>query len=398
MGVIRRATIAVLVVLVACTQSAPEPSPTPTVSPSPSPTPSPSPAPPLQPAEANIGTFDSPIVVGGPEGDPRLFVGEKGGRIMIVKGGSILSTPFLDIRGLVSDSGERGLLGFAFAPDYPASGLVYVHYSNNNGDTRIVEYKVSSDPDRLDPDSARTILALDQPQSNHNGGTMTFDEAGMLVIALGDGGGGGDPGNRAQNLNTLLGKLLRIDPSVPSDGKPYGIPSDNPFVGKPGLDEIWAYGLRNPWRFAFDPSNGDLYVADVGQNRWEEINWVPKDLQAGANYGWRAYEGDSRFTQERIDESRLIRPVHVYSLAEGRCAVIGGHPYRGSATALTGRYLFADWCDGLIRSFVIRGGEATDLKTHPELQADRLAAFGEDSMGEVYYGSTSGGLFKIVPE
>jgi glucose/arabinose dehydrogenase len=315
-----------------------------------------------------------------------------------LKQGDALSTPFLDISSAVADDGERGLLGFAFAPDYASSGLVYVHYSNNSGDTRIVEYKVSSDPDRLDAGSARTILAVGQPQSNHNGGTMAFDRDGMLIIALGDGGGGGDPGNRAQNLNTLLGKLLRIDPRNPGGGKPYGIPSNNPFVGKNGLDELWAYGLRNPWRFAFDEPTGDLYVADVGQNRFEEINRVVPPLQSGANYGWRAYEGTSRFTRERIDESRLMMPVHVYSLAGARCAVIGGHVYRGSVNSLNGRYLYADWCDGLVRSFRMINGRASDFRTHTQLQTPNLAAFGEDGMGEVYYGSTSGQLFKIVKD
>jgi glucose/arabinose dehydrogenase len=360
-----------------------------------SPSPSPSPVH-DEPALAKIGAFQGPIYVASPPADPRLFVVERAGRIWIMKNGQRSAAPFLDIVPKVSSGGERGLFSVAFAPDYATSGLSYVDYTDRNGDTRVVEYHASSDPDRADLNSAREILFVKQPFANHNGGQVTFDPTGALIVGLGDGGSAGDPGNRAQNLGELLGKLLRIDPRHPSDGRPYGIPAGNPFTNRPGArPEIWTYGMRNPWRFTFDQT-GNLYVGDVGQNRFEEIDFVPPARQSGANFGWRRYEGDALFRDQKIDETNLIHPALTYSLGGGHCAVTGGPVYRGEVNTLRGRYLYADVCEGVVKSLVIADGKATDLQTHSQLATSQLVSFGEDSSGEAYVVSLAGDVFKIV--
>jgi glucose/arabinose dehydrogenase len=220
----------------------------------------------------------------------------------------------------------------------------------------------------------------------------------MLMIGLGDGGGSGDPGNRAQNLNTLLGKLLRIDPARPSGNRPYGIPEDNPFVGRSGArPEIWAYGLRNPWRWSFDPDTKDFFVADVGQNSVEEISFVPPAGQSGANYGWRKYEGNEEFEEDdRIDESRLVRPILTYPNSSGNCSVTGGGVYRGRVTQLKGFYLFADYCGGVVRGFKVQGGRAAETRTFDELNTSNLSSFGVDSQGDMYLTSLGGDVYRIT--
>ena len=298
-----------------------------------------------KPRLAEVGSFNQPVHVASPPGDSRLFVVEKEGRIRVVKAGRVNPQPFLDIVRDVSSSGEQGLLSVAFAPDFATSGLLYIHYNNRDGDTRVDELRVRDDPDRADMSTRRRVLSVDQPYANHKGGLLLFDQSGMLMLGLGDGGSAGDPENRAQDLGTLLGKLLRINPR-PSGGRPYSVPTDNPFVGRAGArPEIWAYGLRNPWRYSIAP-DGRLWVGDVGQYRFEEINVVARDKQAGANFGWRAYEGNQRFREQRIDESRLVRPVHVYNHNDGRCAVTGGVHYNGRVAALRGAYLYGDACSG----------------------------------------------------
>lgn len=368
-----------------------------TPSPAPSPSPSPTPPPtPDEPALAEVGTFDEPLYVTAPAGDPRLFVVEKTGRVRIVAGGQIKPAPFIDLAGQVTGGSEQGLLSIAFAPDYPSSGLVYVNFTDRAGDTRVWEYRVSSDPDQVDPSSARELLLIDQPFANHNGGLLLFDQTGKLIVGMGDGGSGGDPGNRAQDLGSLLGKLLRIDPRKPSGGKPYGIPKDNPFTIRAGArPEIWAYGLRNPWRFSFEPKSGDLYLADVGQNRVEEVNYVPAHRIGAANFGWRVYEGDQRFTNERLDESQTIRPVVVYPL-DATCAVTGGYVYRGEVKTLSGVYLYGDYCAGFVRGFRVLGGAAVDSKEFPALATRQLSSFGEDSAGQLYITSLGGKVFRVV--
>jgi glucose/arabinose dehydrogenase len=349
------------------------------------------------PRLVEVGTFSEPTYLISPPGDRRIFVVERGGRVVQLANGRAKEPAFLDIRGFVGAGGERGLFSIAFAPDYASSGLAYLSYTDKNGDSRIDEFRADpGNPDRLNPDSRRLVLGVDQPFANHNGGLIAFDPTGKLMIGFGDGGGSGDPGNRAQDLNELLGKLLRIDPKMQDDGKPYGIPEDNPFVGRSGVrPEIWAYGLRNPWRWSFDPATKDLYVGDVGQNRVEEVDYVPAGSQAGANYGWPRFEGMRDFKDVRIDESKLVRPVLDYSLSGGNCAVTGGGVYRGSVEQLRGTYLYADFCGGVIKGFRIQGGRVVDQRTFNDLRVRNLSSFGEDSAGEMYAISLSGKVYRI---
>lgn len=321
---------------------------------------------------------------------------ERAGRILVLGPDGGRKT-VLDIRGSVSSGGERGLLSLAFAPQYAQSGLAYIYYTDNRGDSRIVEYRRdAADPDRFDPATRRELLHVRQPYSNHNGGLVLFDPAGMMMIGLGDGGSSGDPGNRAQDLNDLLGKLLRIDPSRPEGGRPYGIPQDNPFAGRAGArPEVWAYGLRNPWRYAFDAGTGDLFVADVGQNRYEEINYVPPEAQPAANYGWRRYEGAEIFKNQKIDESRLVTPILTYRLTRGTCSVIGGNVYRGSVVELRGFYLYADYCGSNVQGFKVSGRSAVDRRTFRELDVSSIVAFGQDAQNEMYIASLNGPVYKI---
>ena len=347
-----------------------------------------------EPALQEIGRFQEPIFVTSPAGDPRLFVVERAGRVLVLENGAPRVQPYLDIRGMVQAGGERGLFMVAFAPDYARSGLSYVHFTDRNGTTKVTEFKVSSDPNVADPASAREILSVAQPFSNHNGGPLLFDPAGMLILGLGDGGSGGDPQDNAQNLKTFLGKLVRIDPRSPSGGRGYGVPSDNPFAGRDdALPEIWAYGLRNPWRISFDRATKDLWVGDVGQNRFEEVNFVPPAAQSGANYGWPRFEGTDRFKDRSIDESKLVTPVLTYPL-DGNCAVTGGYAYRGEVNTLQGVYLYGDFCGGVVKGFRLDQGQPVDQKDYFEVE--RIASFGEDSGGQVYVVSLSGPVYKIV--
>lgn len=343
-----------------------------------------------------IGRFDSPIHVASPPNDERLFIVEQAGKVKVFVDGKVLGQPFIDIVADVGSGGERGLFSIAFAPDYKRSGLAYLSYTNTSGDSRVTEYKVdAADPNRLDPGSKREILAVGQPFANHNGGLIVFDRTGLLIVGLGDGGSGGDPDNRAQDLSTVLGKLLRIDPRTASQGKAYSIPKDNPFLGRAGaLPEILAYGLRNPWRFSFD-ADGNLFLADVGQNRFEEINFVRAADVAGANFGWRAYEGNERFENENIDESKLVRPILTYGLGGGTCAVTGGHVHTGQVDSLKGWYLWADHCKGEIKAIRIAEGKMADQRDLG-LKAERLSSFGQDSKGESYVASLSGAVYRII--
>jgi hypothetical protein len=323
---------------------------------------------------------------------------ERTGRILIHADGRTNPTPYLDISEQVSSGGERGLFSIAFAPDYSRSGLAYVSYTDTGGDSRIEEYRVDpSNANRLDPRSKRQLLFVEQPYANHNGGLIGFDPGGMLLIGFGDGGSRGDPGNRAQNLGVLLGKFLRIDPRTPSEGRPYGIPSDNPFLSREGArPEIWAYGLRNPWRWSFDPSTKDLYVGDVGQDRIEEVNYVPPAAQPGANYGWPRYEGNDGYKAVEIDDSSLVRPILTYPLSGGTCSVVSGGIYRGEVESLRGYYLYGDFCEGVVKGFRVRGGAAADRRTFGDLRVPSLSSFGEDSDGQMYAISLQGDVYRIV--
>jgi glucose/arabinose dehydrogenase len=336
------------------------------------------------------------------DGTGRLFIVEQGGLILIHDGNSLLTTPFLDLSGLVSCCGERGLLGLAFHPNYESNGFFYVHYTDVAGDTMIARYSVSADPNVADPNSDLELLPVDQPFSNHNGGQLQFGPDGYLYIGLGDGGSAGDPGNRAQDLGELLGKLLRIDVNNNDigDGLPYDIPPDNPFVSEPNArDEIWAYGLRNPWRFSFDRVSGDLFLGDVGQSEWEEIDHQPAGSPGGENYGWRLMEGPDCYNPPiDCDDGTLVHPILAYPHAGSVCAVIGGYVYRGTALPqYVGAYFFSDNCTGQMwvakerANGTWRVRELVDSAFFP-------STFGETESGELCFADYSGGtVYCILP-
>ena len=309
------------------------------------------------------------------DGRGRLFVVEQPGRIRIVTGGALATPPFLDIASRVLAGGERGLLGLAFHPDYTR---------RPDGATVIAEYRVSTDASLSAPDE-RVLLVIEQPYPNHNGGMIAFGGDGFLYIGMGDGGAGGDPQNRAQNPQELLGKMLRIDVNGRT---PYAIPADNPFAAGGGRPEVWALGLRNPWRFSFDRQTRELYAADVGQNAWEEIDVVRR----GGNYGWRLMEGAHCYKPARCDRQGLELPIAEYATASGRCSVTGGYVYRGPGIpALAGSYVYGDFCSGEI--FALRGG--TQRVLLPTRMA--ISSFGEDEAGEMYVVDHRGGVYRVIP-
>jgi glucose/arabinose dehydrogenase len=348
-----------------------------------------------------IGMFDSPVYVTQPRGERRrLFVVEQGGRVRVVRDGRVLERPFLDISDRVVSGGEQGLLSLAFAPDYASSGRFYVDYTDRAGDTRVVEYRRGSRPDRADPGSARLVLFQDQPESNHNGGLLLFGPDDLLYVGLGDGGGGGDQhgaiGN-AQSLGTLLGKILRIDPRQ-AGGRPYRIPRDNPFVGRAGAKPaIWSWGLRNPWRFSFDRATGDLAIGDVGQDAVEEIDFVRRGDGRGANFGWRAWEGNSRYDPD-LDVANHVRPALTYGRGGG-CSVTGGYVIRDPRMpALRGRYVYGDFCEGrLLTARLGVGGSGSSGRGALGLRVSSLSSFGEDDRGRVYVVSLGGPVYRLDP-
>jgi glucose/arabinose dehydrogenase len=343
-----------------------------------------------------IGSFASPVYVTAPPGDSRrLFVVEQEGVIRVVRDGRKLPTPFLDIRDRVQCCGEQGLLSMAFAPDYARTGRFYVYYTSNGGSQERVEAFRRSGPDRARRASRRLVLSMADPEGNHNGGMIAF-HGGLLYIGTGDGGGADDQhgarGN-AQNLNSLLGKILRIDPRARS-GRPYTIPSGNPFVGRAGRDQIWSYGLRNPWRFSFDRTTGDLVIGDVGQNAVEEIDFSPGASSRGANYGWRPWEGRRRNFNEPAPGA--VFPVITHSHGEGYCSITGGYVVRDPRlTGWVGRYLYGDYCHGTIESALLSPGEATGRHS-TGLRVGSLSSFGEDARGRVYAVSLGGPVYRIV--
>ncbi|MCX8072877.1 MAG: PQQ-dependent sugar dehydrogenase [Candidatus Binatia bacterium] len=355
-------------------------------------------------AERIASGLSRPLLLTAPPRDvSRLFIVEKTGRIRILKWGALLPTPFLDISALVSSGSEQGLLGLAFHPQYADNGRFFINYTDTAGNTVVAEYRVSSNPDIADPTPVQVILQVSQPYANHNGGHLAFGPDGYLYIGLGDGGSAGDPQGNGQNPATLLGKMLRIDVD---HAAPYAVPPTNPFVGAgPPLDEIWALGLRNPWRYSFDRITGDLYIADVGQNRFEEINFQPASSPGGENYGWNIVEGNAHCfpSGSTCDQTGLTQPIHEYDHSQG-CSVTGGYVYRGCKMPdLRGRYFYADFCTAFVRSFRVVSGVATDHQDHTaELESsgvsiDQVASFGEDARGELYIADLGGEVFKIVP-
>ena len=335
----------------------------------------------------------APVDLTAPDGDSRLFVVEQAGLIRIIEGGRLSANPFIDLTDRVRSGGERGLLGLAFHPEFASNGFFYVDYTDGSGDTRIERYRVSADPAVADPASATLILAVAQPFSNHNGGQLAFGPDGYLYISLGDGGSGGDPLGHGQNTATLLGSLLRID----VDGAaPYAVPAGNPFRNRTDArPEIWAWGLRNPWRFSFDRGTGDLYIADVGQNQWEEIN-VASGNPAGVNYGWSLMEGLHCF-RAGCSSSGLAPPILEYDHSQG-CSVTGGFVYRGSdIPAIRGLYFYSDYCSGWIRSFRYQAGAATDRREWGVGDIGRVLSFGEDARGELYVLTDRGAVHRFAP-
>lgn len=346
-----------------------------------------------------VGRFSSPLYVTSAPRDPRrLYVVEQAGRIRVVRGGKTLPAPFLDIRSLVTSGGEQGLLSVAFPPDHARTGLFYVYYTDKRGRQRIVEYHRSS-ADRADRGSARLVLRMDDAEPNHNGGLMTFGPDGRLYVATGDGGGGNDQhgarGN-AQDLGSLLGKLLRIDPRA-SGSRPYRVPADNPFVGRSGArGEVYSYGLRNPWRFSFDRRTDDLTIGDVGQSAVEEVDFVPKGAGRGANFGWRPREG-KRVNFKGEPAPGAIDPVIQKTHDEGWCSVTGGFVVRDPhLPALTGQYLYGDFCQGRIRAARLSAGKATRDRQLPLRKVDALASFGEDGAGRIYVVSLGGAVYRLA--
>jgi glucose/arabinose dehydrogenase len=346
-----------------------------------------------------LGTFDSPLYVTAPPGDRRrVFVVEQGGAIRVLRDGKRLATPFLDIHRLVRSGGEQGLLSLAFAPDYARSGLFYIMYTAQpNGEERIVEYRGRT-ADVADPGSARILLSQRDPESNHNGGLLLFGPDKLLYVGVGDGGSEGDPhgprGN-GQNLGTIFGKLLRIDPRA-RGGRPYTVPRTNPFVGRAGArPEIYAYGLRNPWRFSFD-RNGDLIIADVGQDKWEEIDIAGPGRARGRNFGWRVWEGRSRYKPGESAPGAVF-PAIVEPHSRGYCSITGGYVLRdpGLPAAWRGRYVWGDYCRGKVEWARLRAGARARVH-QTGLSVPGLSSFGEDARGRVYVTSLNGPVYRLA--
>jgi glucose/arabinose dehydrogenase len=336
-----------------------------------------------------IATLDQPLALATRSGDRALYIAEKTGRVVAIRDDRVDPTPVLDLSGDVSLGGEQGLLGIAFSPD---GRSLYVNYTDVDGDTRVVAYAMGLRT--AEPDTRRELLFVDQPYANHNGGDLVFGPDGYLYVGLGDGGSAGDPQGHAQSLESLLGKMLRIDPR-PDRDRAYSIPPDNPFVDRDGARaEIWAYGLRNPWRYSFDRATGDLWIGDVGQNAWEEIDRLPAGTPPGANLGWNLVEGSRRFTGD--PPNGAVAPVYEYPHASGACTVIGGVVYRGDEIPdLVGAYLFADLCLGELEAIRLGSGEHVD---HAVLgpTVPNVGSFGEDAEGDVYALSLAGGVYRLT--
>ena len=346
-----------------------------------------------------VGTFSTPTHVTAPPGDPsRVMVVERPGRIRVVRDGKVRRTPFLDIRGHVRTGYERGMLSLAFAPDYEESGLFYVSYTDRSGDQRVVEYR-RRDADHAAAGSARVVLRMADDEPTHNSGQLAFGPDGLLYVGTGDGGGKGDRhgvrGN-AQDLGSLLGKILRIDPRE-RGGRPYTIPAQNPFRGRPGArGEIYAYGLRNPWRFSFDRATGDLAIGDVGQDLWEEIDFARRGRAKGANFGWRPFEGRARYTPGEAAPGH-VEPAMVLSHGEGYCAVVGGVVVRDRSLPLYGKYLYGDVCRRRLLTAKLTAGGARERR-RTSLRVANVISFGEDALGRVYVASLQGRVYRLAAE
>ncbi len=327
------------------------------------------------------------------DGSGRLFILEQAGRILIWQGGEMLPDVYLDIRNRVGSQGfEQGLLGLAFHPKYSENGYYFVNYTDRQGDTVIARFTVDAQkPNYSDASTEKILLRVDQPYANHNGGMLAFGPDGYLYIGLGDGGSAGDPQGNGQSINSLLGKILRLD--IDQDD-PYAIPADNPYPQGQALPEIWAYGLRNPWRFSFDALTGDLFIADVGQNQWEEINYLPADSPAGVNFGWNFFEASMPYSGQAADPASMVFPVFEYNHAQG-CSVTGGYTYRGKQIPeLYGVYLFGDYCSGNVWG-VVRDSQNTWQNSLLFENQGSITSFGVDEQGEVYLLLFSGQVYRL---
>jgi glucose/arabinose dehydrogenase len=337
-----------------------------------------------------VAQLEQPVAMATRPGERTLYLAEQVGRVRAIRGGQLDPTPVVDISERVTAGGEQGLLGLAFSPD---GRYLYLHYTDRDGDHEIAELAMSGQ--RADPGSLRSVLHIDDPYANHNGGQLAFGPDRRLYIGFGDGGGGGDPEGNGQSLDSLLGKILRIDPR-PGGGRSYQVPSDNPFVGRDGArPEIWAYGLRNPWRFSFDAATADLWIGDVGQNAYEEIDHQPAG-EGGRNYGWSRREGLHPFNGgDRPDGA--VDPVIEYGQDGGACTVIGGFVYRGQRIrGLRGAYLYGDYCAGWVRAALVPDGQVA-AQRDLGLEVPSLSSFGVDASGELYALSLDGWLRRLVP-
>jgi len=370
--------VAVALVGLACTSGGDEPAPSVSEAPDT-----------VRVALTRVATVEQPLAITIRRGDPSLYIAEKTGRVVAIRDGRVTGRPVLDLSDDVSLGGEQGLLGLAFSPDGQS---LYVNYTDVDGDTRIIGYAMQGD--HVSRASRRQLLFVRQPYDNHNGGDLVFGPDGDLYVGLGDGGSGGDPHGNGQSLGTFLGKMLRIRPT-PAGPEPYRVPPDNPFVGDPGArPEIWAYGLRNPWRYSFDPATGDLWIADVGQSAWEEIDRLPAGSPGGANFGWNLLEGTHRYAGSAPPGA--VPPVYEYSHATGGCVVIGGDVYRGSAIpALAGDYVFADFCEGTLQALRLQPDGSV---THQPLGVSlpNVSSFGTGPDGELYVTSLDGGVYRLT--
>jgi glucose/arabinose dehydrogenase len=347
-----------------------------------------------------VNGLSAPVDLQSAPGDTnRLFIVEKTGIIRVFQGGALLPRPFLDISSRVSHGSEQGLLGLAFHPQFATNRRFYVDYTEASGDTRVVEFVANGTLDSASA-SEREILFVDQPASNHNGGQIAFGPDGYFYVALGDGGGGGDTYQNGQNRGSLLAKILRLNVDT---GSPYSIPPDNPWVGQAGTtEETWDWGLRNPWRFSFDRLNGDLYIGDVGQNLYEEVDYELHH-SGGKNYGWNIMEGFHCYGRSTCNQTGLIAPVAEYSHQDG-CSITGGYVYRGSEIPeISGVYFYGDYCTGIVRSFKIDQGKAVNaqdwsnvLRTQSGGRMEGLSSFGQDARGELYLVLLNGEVYQIV--
>lgn len=339
--------------------------------------------------------LEQPIgLVNANDGSERLFVIERSGLIRIIQDKTLLPMPYLDIQDQVGDgSSEQGLLGLAFHPRYKENGYFFVNYTDLNGNTLIARFQVAGqDPNQADASSEERLLGVAQPYRNHNGGGIVFGPDGYLYLGLGDGGAANDPEGNAQSLTSYLGKILRIDVDR---GPGYSIPAENPYDGSAGLPEIWAYGLRNPWRFSFDRLTGDLFIGDVGQNMWEEINYLPSGSRGGANLGWDYREGKHPFEGQTPEGLSMIDPVAEYDHSQG-CSVTGGYIYRGQAlSSWQGVYFFGDYCTGLVWGLINTPDRSWVQKALFETGAN-ITSFGEDENGEIYLVDYNGGIYQLI--